>query len=566
MSAAINNPDDFTKALGKAQTLHAEGRLPEAEAAYQQLLETGQNTEHMLQAMTQLYLQWGRSPEAIACVEKLTGLAPDEMSYCDSLANMHIQIGNAGEAIVCYQRFLQRQPELADAHYNLALIQKNAGRFDDALASYGRALQLNIERPEDVHSNISIVYAELRREDDAIKSLETALDLNPDYTPALFNLANHREEAGDKQAALALFQKVIDRDPQHYLALARLANVKDFADPADAVIRKLKHAVRKLTLDPEVRIDLYFALGRALNDCGAYGDAFASYQEGNTCARQTMVPYDRAGQESLTDQLMEVFSTDWFSGIEPVSDAAPIFICGMFRSGSTLIEQVLASHPRVTAGGEIDFFFREVRQSLAPFPGSMRQMSQAGLEALADSYLAHLKKTFPGAEYLTDKRPDNFLYLGLIRTLYPNARIICTVRDALDNCLSVYFQQLGGLLNYATGLEDIGHYFIQYRRLMDHWRGLFGDNIFDLSYDDFVREPRPVVEKLLEFCGLEWSDTSLEFYKTDNIVKTASVWQVRQPLYQKSSGRWRNYQDHIASLRQYLREAGIDAGREQTTG
>jgi tetratricopeptide (TPR) repeat protein len=561
----MNNPDNFTKALGRAQSLHAEGRLPEAEVVYQQLLETGQSTEHMLQAMTQLYMQWGRAPEAIGCVEKLTVLAPDEMSYCDSLANMHVQTGNASEAIACYQRFLQRQPELADAHFNLALIQKNAGQFDDALASYGRALQLQIDCPEEVHSNISIVYSDMRREEDAIKSLETALELNPDYIPAMFNLANRREEAGERKAALDLFGKIIDRDPQYYLALARLANVKDFADPHDEVIRKMKRAVRKLTIDPEVRIDLYFALGRALNDCGAYGDAFHNYQEGNSRARRTMAPYDRAAQETMIDQLIETFSADWFSRIKRVSDAAPIFICGMFRSGSTLIEQVLASHPTVTAGGEIDFFFREVRQSLAPFPGSVRRMSPASLQALADNYLDHLKKTFPEAEYVTDKRPDNFLYLGLIRTLYPNARIICTARDPLDNCLSVYFQQLGGALNYATGLEDIAHYFIQYRRLMAHWRQLFGENIFDFGYDEFVQDPQPVLGRLLAFCGLEWSYNYLKFYETDNIVKTASVWQIRQPLYQKSSGRWRNYKDHIAPLRQYLQEAGVDTGQEQTT-
>lgn len=556
-SANMNDPDLFAQEFSKAQSLHGQGLLPEAEAVFRRLLDSDYQSEHVLQALAQLYMQSGRAQEAVRCLEQLVEMAPDEISYYDILADLLSQSGKVNEAIACYQRFLQRRPEVADAHFNLALIQKRNRKLDEALDSYQHALHLGIDRPEEVHSNISIIYSELRREEEAINSLETALELNPDHIPAIFNLASRKEEAGDRKVALGLFQKIIDRDPQHYEALARLANVVDFTDPDDAVIRRMKRVVRKLTIDPQVRIDLYFALGKGLNDCGAYDDAFLNYQKANACARQTMEPYDRAVQESLIDQLIETFSAAWFDRIKPVSKAAPIFICGMLRSGSTLIEQVLAGHPSVTAGGEIDFFFREVRQSLAPFPESVRQMNPASLEALAEAYLAHLKKTFPDAEYLIDKRLDNFVYLGLIRTLFPNARIICTVRNPLDNCLSVYFQQLASAANYATGLEDTAHYFTQYRRLIAHWRELFGRNIFDLSYDDFVQDPKPVLEKLLDFCGLEWSANCLEFYKTDNFVKTASIWQVRQPLYQKSSGRWRNYQDHIGPLRHYLEQAGI---------
>jgi tetratricopeptide (TPR) repeat protein len=557
VSPGMNDPDQLAQEFSKAQSLHGQGRLPEAEAVFRRLLDADYQAGHVLQSLAQLYMQSGRLEEAAKCLQQLVDTAPDKISYYDLLADLFTQMGRMDEAIACYQRFLQSRPDVAEAHFNLALIQRKSRRFDEALKSYQRALELGIDRPEEVHSNMSVVFSELRREEQAINSLETALQINRDYMPAMFNLANRREEAGDKQAALGLFQRIIDQDPQHYEALARLADVVEFTDPDDPVIRKMKRAIRKLAIDPQVRIDLYFALGKALNDCSAYDDAFLNYQKANDCASKTMEPYDRAGQEALTDQLIETFSADWFDRIKPVSEAAPIFICGMLRSGSTLIEQVLASHPTVTAGGEIDFFFREVQHALAPFPESVLKIKPKSFEALAEAYLAHLQKTFPEAENLTDKRPDNFPYLGLIRTLFPNARIICTVRKPLDNCLSVYFQQLARAANYATRLEDTAHYFTQYKRLMAHWRKLFGGNIFDLSYDDFVKEPRPVLEKLLDFCGLEWSDNCLEFYKADNFVKTASVWQVRQPLYQKSSGRWRNYQDHISPLRNYLEQAGV---------
>lgn len=551
--------DQFLDDFRAAQSLHAAGRLQEAEAAYRRLLDEGNQASQVLWAMARLYVQRGRREEAIDCLEELEGLEPGNLPCCDNLANLYLELGDEAAAISCYRRFIDRNPSIADAHYNLALIQRKTGSLEEALASYGQALRLGIEQPEEVHSNISIIYSELRREDEAIDSLETALKLNPAYVPALFNLANRKEEAGDREAAQALFQAVLTHDPKNYEALARLADIRRFQDPNDELIRGMKRAARKFTVDPQTRMDLYFGLGKALDECGAYDDAFGNYGKANELARQTMAPYDRKAHETLIEQLMATFSEQWFQTLPPVSEASPIFICGMFRSGSTLIEQVLAGHPQITAGGEVDFFVREVHNSLQPFPAAVSRLSHTELGKLAEAYLAHLEKTFPDAGQTTDKRPDNFLYLGLIRSLFPNARIICTLRDPLDNCLSVYFQQLGPAMNYATSLEDTAHYFLQHRRLMAYWQARFGANLFMLNYDDFVREPRPILEALLEFCGLDWCEDCLEFYKTDNFVKTASVWQVRQPLYQRSSGRWRNYESHLGPLREYLQDgiAGI---------
>jgi hypothetical protein len=221
----------------------------------------------------------------------------------------------------------------------------------------------------------------------------------------------------------------------------------------------------------------------------------------------------------------------------------------MFRSGSTLTEQVLAGHSRVTAGGEIDFLPTLVQTELAPFPARMAQVSSRQLGELAQRYLASLSKLFPGERHVTDKRPDNFLYIGLIKSLFPNARIVHTTRDALDNCLSVYFLHLDHSMGYALDLTDTAHYYRQYRRLMAHWKALYGEDILDFDYDAFVRKPRPAVERLLAFCGLDWEEGCMSFHRVQNAVKTASVWQVREPLYQRSSGRWRNYARHLAPLR-----------------
>jgi hypothetical protein len=264
------------------------------------------------------------------------------------------------------------------------------------------------------------------------------------------------------------------------------------------------------------------------------------------------VLYDRRRQEAFVDQLIAAFPQGRSTAVAPAAPVRPIFICGMFRSGSTLTEQVLAGHSRVTTGGEIDLVPTLAQTELAPFPARMAQVSAAQLEQLSARYLASLSKLFPGEGHVTDKRPDNFLYVGLIKSLFPNARIVHTTRDPLDNCLSVYFLHLDHSMGYALDLMDTAHYYRQYRRLMAHWKARYGADILDFDYDAFVREPRPAVERLLAFCGLEWEENCMSFHRVQNAVKTASVWQVREPLYQRSSGRWRNYARHLAPVRAYL--------------
>ena len=549
-----SNSNQFRQKFIKAQSFHKQGLFWQAEAAYRELLVSAAHEEQVLRSLAQLYLHSKRAKDAAACFEKLINKAPDQVGYYENLANIYDHLGEGDKAISCYWRLLKRQPGLADTHYNLGVLLKKYQHYDEAVTAYQQSLTCGIERPEEVYLNMGVIYSDhLRQEQKARQALEAALKINPDYISAMYNLANMYEEAGEKGLAQELFLKIIDLDPFYYQALARLGEVKTFTDPEDPLILKMKQAARKSDVDISTRTNLYFSLGKSLNDCGAYDDAFANYSRANQCNRQTVTSYDRTAQEKMTNDLIKTFSSSWFENIEPVSDASPIFICGMFRSGSTLTEQILASHPMVAAGGEVDFFVRKIKNSLEPYPVSLSGIDSGELDKLAQEYLDHLKKIFPEAVYITDKRPDNFLHLGLLRSLFPGAKIIYTSRNPLDNCLSVFFLRLGNAMNYATDLEDTVHYFKQCMQLMTHWKSMFGENIFELNYDDLVREPRPVIRNMLEFCGLEWSDNCLEFHKLDNIVKTASVWQVRQPLYQKSSGRWRNFEAHLGAVQQLLK-------------
>lgn len=467
--------------------------------------------------------------------------------------------GRLADAEAVYQHLLARWPDFPDYWYNLAIVQRKARRFDAALASYQQALDRGIAHPEEVHVNRGVIFSEcLRRDDAAAAELQTALGLNPAFVPALMNLANLEESLGRRDAALALYERLLALDPRCYEALGRYAELKTSAGSDPALIKRLRRTLGRPGLAAADRATLGFALGAALDKAGIHDQAFGAYALANQASRASAGPggarYDRKQHEHLVDQLMAAFTGEPREASKHASTVRPIFICGMFRSGSTLTEQVLASHPRVTAGGEIDFLRKAVRAELAPFPSSLQQVSRERLEELAVLYLDNLSKLFPGAQYVTDKRPDNYLYIGLIKRMFPDARIVHTTRNALDNCLSIFFLHAGHGMAYALDLMDTAHYYRQYRRLMAHWKRIYGEDILDFDYDEFVREPRPAVARLLDFCGLEWNEGCLSFQSQANPVKTASVWQVREPLYQRSSGRARHYAKQLEQVAEYLRD------------
>ncbi len=473
------------------------------------------------------------------------------------------EAGRLAKAEEAYVRVLTRWPDLPDTWYNLARLQRRLGRLDAALSSYEQALERGVSQPEEVHLNRGVIYSDdLRRDDQAERELQAALALNPAYVPALLNLANLREDFGKQAEARALYEKILALQPDNRVALARYAGVQKVTGPDDPLIARLRAAIMDRDTSLADRADLGFALGKALDSAGAWDGAFAAYAAANRHSRDSAAPgtgvYDRRGHERLIDELIATFRPGLSAAAGQPQSMRPLFICGMFRSGSTLAEQILAAHSHVTAGGELAFLPTVVRTELAPFPATMATLPQARLDALAMRYLEMLARVFPQGDRVTDKRPDNFLYIGLIKSLFPDAKIVHTLREPLDNCLSIYFLHLDHNMSYALDLADIAHYYVQYRRLMAHWKTLYGADILDLDYDALVREPRNVIERLTQFCGLEWEEACLSFEQTQRAVKTASVWQVREPLYQRSSGRWRNYAAHIAPLQTILRRAGIE--------
>ncbi|HEY2465337.1 MAG TPA: sulfotransferase [Steroidobacteraceae bacterium] len=488
----------------------------------------------------------------IAAGAAATGVILSEAFEGLMVQAMHLQRQNqVAEAMAAYGAILARWPKLADAWYNLAVLQRTSSRFDEALHSYQRALAVGVSRPEEVHLNRGVIFSDILRDHAAAAAeLQQALTLNPAYTPALLNLANLYEDFGKRAEASSLYARVLAIEPQAFEALARFTNLQPVAAIDAALVQRLREAL-VLATSMSDRASLGFALGRLLDAQGEYREAFAAYTAANDASRASaanrIVPYDRGRQEQLVD-LMISGGTPQACGSSVEATPRPIFIVGMFRSGSTLTEQLLAGIPGVAAGGEINFLPQTIERELPSFE-ALAALTTASLDGIAARYRAELLRVSGSAAFVTDKRPDNFLYIGLIKRLIPDAKIVHTTRDALDNCLSIFFLHLEQQMSYALNLRDIGHYYRQYRRLMAHWKRQFDRDIFDFNYDALVSDPETQFRALCDFLELPWPGHVPQVAARSAAIKTASVWQVREPLYRHSSGRSSHYLEELRELR-----------------
>ena len=410
----------------------------------------------------------------------------------------------------------------------------DAGRPADAIALLEPLVAVEHPDPDAVNA-LGIAYARANHPERAAAAFKRALDDNPDNVQALENIGTLEMQRGDLPAAQRALEQAAAIDPRSARAHNGLGVIAMKTGRPEEAFTQWKRAVELSPND----FDALFNLSMELDAAGRHEEAFAAARSANAASRTaTGAAYDRAEHERFAQRLIDSFA-------QPSSGAGPapaIFVCGLFRSGSTLVEQILGAHSRVTAGGELDLVPALVAR-IDGYPEAVPAADARTLEDWRDFYRSGLPPH--DATLLTDKRPDNFLHLGLIKTLFPDAKIVHTRRDPLDNLLSLYFLHLDPGMAYALDLADAAHWHGQHERLMAHWKSLYPNDIFDLDYDELVREPRPVIERLLAFLGLDWEDGLLDFHTGAAPVRTASVWQVRQPLHARSSGRWRNYREQL---------------------
>lgn len=464
--------------------------------------------------------------------------------------------GKPAEAL----RILAQLPESLESRLELADCQHSVGLTDDAAATLARLASLNPDEPR-VHRLLGRVQLSAGRYTDADSAYARALALDPSDAPSTAGRADAMHRAGDAAGALALLEARLTDDPPSEAIASVFARLARRAGRLDEALGLLDRALSREDLSTEGRAGALHARGQTLDALARYDDAFADFAASNTL-RTTA--FDADAQERLFARIRGVYPPGSPRALpnSGLATNAPLFIVGMPRSGTTLTEQILASHPAVRAGGErpdirsIIMSFPRRTAPPAPFPDGARTIPGATLRQLANAYAAPLLG--PGVERITDKTPMNFMAIGLIAQLFPGARIIHCVRHPLDTCFSCFVSNFAGAHPYTRDLVALGRFYAQYERMMAHWKSASPLPIFDMDYEALVADQEGRSRALLEFAGLAWNDACLRFHETDRPVHTASFDQVRRPMYDASVGRWKHYRNHLGPLIETLAGEGVE--------
>lgn len=522
----------------------------------------------------------GQADAAVTAYEDALMLAPDHPEANYGLATVLHALGRYDEAVACYQRALSADPEYPEAERGLGLALQATGRYEMALDHYQNALALNPDYVE-ARQALGSVLQVLRRHGEAAEAYRLVLAAEPDHVDTLVqygrvlqSLDRHGEalahlaracelrpdpntllrygdalqESGRIDDAAACYRHAIGlapADPRGYLALFRTMQPRPDDSYLAAALALDQDDAR---LDEHGRMTLHFALGRALSAIGREADAFRHTVAGNALQR-LMNHYDEAAALGALQRTAAIFTPELIAARRGAgSDTAlPIFIVGMPRCGSSLTEQILASHPAVAGGGErsdLGHAIDAVCGADSPaYPDLMARLSLEQQRQIGDRYAGLLARVVPpdrpGVTRVTDKRLENFALVGLIHLVLPRARIIHVRRDPLDICMSC-FTTLFAEVPYASDLGELGRYCGAYLRLMAHWRSVLPpDAMLEIDYEALVDDARGQVARMLDYCALPWDEACLAFHQTERPVRTASMAQVRQPLYRSSIGRWR---------------------------
>lgn len=497
-----------------------EGRLAEAEQLFRRVLRHNPQNVDAMRLLALIIVKAGRDVEAEGLLQRAISLAPDFLAAVLDLGQLRKEQDRYAEALECFDRALTIDPANAQAHYFRASTLAPAAFTQEAIEAYDQCLQF---QPKHIGALLGRghVLKAVGRYDDAVASYNACIQQRPDLGETYWSLANLKTYRFD-----------------------------------DAAVAEMERRAESGGLTVQSEVNFLFALAKAHEDRRDYDRAWSYYHAGNTKQRAT-VAYDPVQTEVTNDRLIEVFSADFLQSTLGIGepDSAPIFIVGLPRSGSTLLEQILASHSQVEGTSELPYLGRVTnwlnrnRAEGVNYPEAVRELKPQDFQQLGKDYLGFAQiHRRSGAPRFIDKMPNNFPNIGLLAMILPNARIIDARRHPLDACLSCYRQLFAKGQAFTYDLTEIGEYYLQYQRMMDHWAQALPGRVLSVQYEDVVTDFEPQVRRLLAFCGLGWEDSCLRFYESDRPVRTPSSEQVRQPIYDRSIGHWKHFAHHLDEL------------------
>lgn len=495
------------------------GRDGPAKPDYQRIIDAEPDNLEGLLLVGMKAFRDQRFEDAEGIFRRATKVAPDAIEPWNSLGVTLRKLERPFEAIECFERVVGFQPRDARSYMETGGKLYVDGRVEEAIATFRAAIKLD---PAHVGCHLALghLLKMLGSFDQAVIAFRNCLRLAPNYSEAYWNLAN----------------------------------LKTFRFE-DAEIAAMEAALEAGRASKDDEVNLCFSLGKAYEDREDFSRSFARYRDGNE-KKRALVDYDPDRTVRLTDRLIEVFSAGFLSERADwgCQDASPIFIVGLPRSGSTLIEQILASHSDVEGTSELIELDRIALSTGqddgqgAAYPDALMDLNGGQIEALGAEYIKSTRARRTGPAHFTDKMPNNFVHVGLLHLILPNAKIIDARRDPVDSCFGSYKQLFAELQGFSYDLDDLANYYLQYDRLMDHWSEVLPGKVLRVDYEDVVADLEGQSRRIVDHCGLDWQDRVLRFWETARAVKSASAEQVRRPIYASSVHSWRNYQDHLGPL------------------
>ncbi len=556
------NRKDIPSHMQEARQAERQGLVAKAEAIYRGILAQHDDHDPAWHALGLLAYAAGNAGLAIQCIEQAIRVNGTAALYRRNLCEMYRRVGMIDKAIDTGLAACRLAPDDVDAHYNLGLAYTDAQEHARAINAYRAALALAPNHGLS-WNNLGAALQQTNANRDAEQAYANAVAVDPKHAEALNNLGTLLAERGKIDAARQRFEQALAARPGFVEAHYNLSSLKTYRldDPHLAALEQLQ--AQRERLDNRARVRHAFALGKALDDVGQYDRAFAAYEEGNRLQHR-LLPYDEPRAEREVERILQVFDAAFFERHASLrtgdkDQRTPVFIVGMPRSGTTLLEQILCSHPAVHGAGEL----RELHQSIydarlvaggEPFANGFEDIDDNAIRCIGKDYLQRVWQLAPDSAFITDKMPANFLYLGVIHLALPHAKIIHAMRDPMDSCFSCYTRLFNDTMGFAYDQGTLGRYYARYMRLMEHWRTVLPPGtILDLPYEAMVADTRAQSRRVLEFIGLPWNEACLDFHRNDRLVKTASVAQVRKPIYKTSVARWKHFASHLKPLHELVK-------------